>query len=302
MWKGRSVLIEIAKWGVTAFVAILISNYLITQLAIINSFLIILLTSAVISILVQAVRNHDNRFSFKMRWFVFYFLAYGIIILVMREYILSGMIASTGILSSLIIGFIISGMIVLIQKAGIRSHTIPWISVILLCILLVANLGYLQNLLQIDLQIGGQNSSILSEDKQNCPTPLIVGDLTSLADFTNNLNQKISLLNGKIDSSVWKLEHSFDSCYLGKYQGQYPDWIYCDNLITSRWETGSSGAINYRWYTAVSAEWKPQKAGSSTYLFGGFSCENGQKVTVTKGTTNYYVYDSRDGSKIRIAY
>ncbi len=294
--------IEIAKWWITALAAILISNYLIVQLAIINSFLIILLTSAVISILIQAVRNHDSKFSFRMGWFVFYFLVYSIIILVMRNYILLGMTASTSILSSIIIGFVISGIIILVQKIGIRSRTIPWISVILICVLVVANLGYLQNLLQVDFQIGSQNVSILSEDKQKCPTPFSVGILASGSDFELNAQPKINTLDTLVNLSVWRMEHNFDSCYIGKYQGQHPNWIYCDNLIASRWETGSSGTISYRWYTAVSAEWKPQISESGTYVFTGFSCENGQKVTVTKGTTNYYVYDARNGSQIKIAY
>lgn len=295
----KSELIEITKWWITAFISILISNYLLTQLAIINSFLIILLISTVISVLIQAVRSHYNEFSFKMRWFVFYFLVYAIIIMIMREYVLS---KTTFILSAIIIGFVISGIIVLIQKIGIRSHTIPWISVVLLTLLLVANLGYLSNMLQIDLQVGYQNVSMISEDKQKCPTPFTVGVLASESDFKSHQQYKINILVSLINSSVWRTEHNFDSCYLGKYQGQYPNWIYCDNMIVSRWETSSSGTINYRWYTAVSAEWKPQRTGSSTYLFTGFSCENSQKVIVNKGTTNYYVYDARDGTQIRIAY
>ncbi len=300
-YKQKEELIKIAKWWITAFVAILISNYLITQLAIINSLLIILLTSAIISILIQAVRSHNNEYNFKMKWFVFYFLIYAIIILLMREYVLSEM-NPTSILSSIIIGFIISGIIIFIQKIGIRSHTIPWIAVILFCILLVANLAYLQNLLQTDLQIGYQNNSIISEDKQNCPIPITVGALSSESEFKSNQQYKITILESLVNSSIWRIEHNFDTCYKGKYQGQYPNWIYCDNLIVSRWETSNSGTINYRWYTAISAEWKPLNIGSNTYIFTGFSCENGQKVTVTKGTTNYYVYDARDGSKIRIAY
>ena len=301
-YKFKSVIIELAKWWVTAFIAILISNYLITQLAIINSFLIILLTSLIISILIQAVRSHDNKFGFKMRWFLFYFLVYTIIILIMNGYVLPKNIISAGILSAIIIGFIISGTIVLIQKIHIRSHTIPWVSVLLLVLLLVANLGSLQNLLQTDFQIGYQNISMMSEDKQVCPTPSNLGLSKTISDFNSNTNTVGAVLESLTDHSIWRIEHNFSPCYRGKYQGQYPNWIYCDNMIVSRWETSSSGAIDYRWYTAVSAEWKPQSTGSNTYIFAGFSCENGQKVIMNKGVTNYYVYDARDGTTINIAY
>ena len=33
-----------------------------------------------------------------------------------------------------------------------------------------------------------------------------------------------------------------------------------------------------------------------------FYCENGQKVTVDKETTSYYVHVSRDGTEITIEY
>jgi hypothetical protein len=74
-------------------------------------------------------------------------------------------------------------------------------------------------------------------------------------------------------------------------------------MIVSRWETGSSGTIKYRWYTAVSAEWRPIRLGNDPlYTLNGLTCENGKKVTVAKETTGYYVYVSRDGTPIRIEY
>ena len=89
------------------------------------------------------------------------------------------------------------------------------------------------------------------------------------------------------------------SCYKGKYKGQFPDWFYCDDMVVSRWETSDSGAIRYRWYTAVTAEWRPEKG---RYLLDDFSCENGKKVTVDKESTAYYVHVSRDGTEIKIEY
>ena len=71
-------------------------------------------------------------------------------------------------------------------------------------------------------------------------------------------------------------------------------------MIVSRWETTISGTISYRWYTAVSAEWKPVEEGK--FIFDKFSCEGGKKVTVDKESTSYYVHVSRDGTEIKVEY
>jgi hypothetical protein len=206
------------------------------------------------------------------------------------------------IFSSIIIGFVIAIVILLIQKIGIKSRTVPWISFILILILIVSNLSYLQTIIPLNLQNLYKNSSVLSESEQLCPTPIMV-----LQEFETTFNPDIiasTLNDGFVDISVWRIENLFSSCYKGKYKGQYPDSFYCDNLIVSRWETGISGEINYRWYTAVTAELNPKKLGSGVIVYSltDFSCENGQKVTVRKGITDYYVYDSKDGTKIRIKY
>ena len=85
----------------------------------------------------------------------------------------------------------------------------------------------------------------------------------------------------------------FDSARLTKIGINFLKWgIVC-----------TIGAISFRWYTAVSSEWVPKSEGDkSSYVFNRFICENGQKVVVEKGVTNYYVYDSRDGMQIKIEY
>ncbi len=77
------------------------------------------------------------------------------------------------------------------------------------------------------------------------------------ASFTPN--GIASILNNYVDASVWRVENLFSPCYKGKYTGQNPNWYYCDDMIVSRWETSSSGTINYRWYTAITAEFSPKK-------------------------------------------
>ena len=111
----------------------------------------------------------------------------------------------------------------------------------------------------------------------------------SSPDIDGSFDSKIigPLLNGVIDTSVWRIEGNIRSCYKGKYRGQYPNWVYCDDMIVSRWEKHSSGTIEYRWYTAVTAVWQPEKVKSSQYVFNDFYCENGKKVTVDKETTAY---------------
>jgi hypothetical protein len=295
------------KWTIPTFLAILISNYLITQLKIVNIFIINILIASIISITIQAIGSHYEEFYFKTKWFFFYFLIYAVTLTFLREYLLNKF---NVIPSTIILAIIISGIILLIKKIRLRSYTIPWISFIFLLLLIVSNLMPIQNLVQTNLNLGFDNSQninsnnnqIITENKKSCPTPNSLGNLAFESDFKLNQNYQIPFLNNLIDSSIWRVEHDFSPCYKGKYKGQYPNWVYCDNLIVSRWEIGSSGTINYRWYTGVSAEWRPQENESDRYFFNGFSCENGQKVTVVKGTTNYYVYNTKDGSAIRIAY
>lgn len=292
---------NITKWAFISFIGLLISRYIIIKLTIINDFLGILLAAIIISILIQAVRSHNNQSYFKMKWFIFYFLIYSIIIWIIG-YMFPKLSFQNGILPSIIIGFAIGIFIYLIQETGIKSRTVPWISLVLVLILIVSNLGYLQGIIPINFQNLYKNSSLLQESEQLCPTPT-----KDLQEFETSFNPKIiasTLNNDFIDISVWRVENLFSSCYKGKYKGQYPNSYYCDNMIVSRWETGSSGEINYRWYTAVTAELNPTKLenGVVIYSLNAFSCENGQKVTVKKGVTDYYVYDSKDGTKIRIKY
>lgn len=287
------VLLSIAKWGVASVIAILISNFIIAKLMISNNFLAILLTAAIVSIVIQAIRSHYNEFSFKMRWFFFHFLVYAVVIWAMIESILPRLGLQTGILSSLIIGLTIAVTIVIIQKIGIRSRTIPWISLVLVLVLLVANLGYLKSIVPIDLPALYQNGSAVPEGKQACPTSTVV--------YYSTPSLSTSDLKGLINTNVWRIEKNPTSCYKGIYQGQNPDRFYCDNLVVSRWDLSSSGTINYRWYTVVTAEFRLETGGSeSLYVLDGLSCENGERVVVDKNSPQIYTYGSKDGTRINI--
>lgn len=287
-------LVHFAKWGVSSIIALLLSNYLISRLGIANNFLEILFAAAFVSVLIQAVRSHENEFSFSMRWFFFHFLVYAFIVGIMNNYFITLFFSQTSIFSIIIIGLALGLAIILIEKIGIKSRTLPWISFILILILIVANLEHLAGITSINLfPIKQANIFGISENKQTCPS------------FSNSTTNSLSpsFLNGLIDTNIWRIEHGFDLCYLGKYAGQYPDRFYCDNLIVSRWDTSSSGTINYRWYTATTTEWIVNNIGSKTiYALESFLCENGKKVTVKKDSKQFYVHNSRDGTPIRIEY
>jgi len=152
----------------------------------------------------------------------------------LEEYVLQKIAFQSNISSLIFVGFVIAIVIVIIQKIGIRSRTIPWISFILILILLVSNMGYLQNISPINLSSLYSNSSLMLEPEKKCPTPT-----KALQEFETvfDTNSVITKLNSFVDVSVWKIENLFDSCYKGKYTGQNPNWFYCDNLIVSRFET-----------------------------------------------------------------
>ena len=298
--KNTKILLEILKWFVTSFIAILIGSYINLKLGVTNDFLTILLITFILSIIIQIVRSHETGLNFKLNWFIFYFLTYAIILWAFNEFFFLEFIRSINLFYFLITSVVIASIIYLIQKLKIRSDTIPWISFVLFLILIVANLANLQNINSTSFSIANSsNFSIVSGDKALCPgqdyprNGLIYGYSNLVSD---SYQYNINLL---INSSIWRTENNLDSCYQGKYRGQYPNWIYCDNMIVSRWDIGTSGAIKDRWYTAVTAEWKPQ---DNYYILNGLSCENGQRVTIEKGKTNYYVYDSREGNQISIAY
>jgi hypothetical protein len=190
------------------------------------------------------------------------------------------------------LGLVLVAIVTIIQKIRISGHSVNWINFILLVLFLVANLDY----------FGGSNIQSFLDQQSNsserCPDAMTYGSplIRTEADLISNIAPELNVL---VDSSVWKIESNSRPCYKGKFKGQYPDRFYCDDMIVSRWDFSNSGAIDYRWYTAVSAEWIPS---SGKYMFNGFICENGKKVTVNKDVTQYYVHVSKDGTEIRIEY
>lgn len=175
---------------------------------------------------------------------------------------------------------------------------------ILVLILLVSNLESLSLSPLKNFLEQSSNSSELSEDKQVCPTAISSYVNRPLSEVALSPESIGPVLNKLTNTSIWRIESNIRSCYKGRYKNQYPNWFYCDDMVVSRWETSSSGTIKYRWYTAVTAQWQPQRENSEApkYIFGGFSCESGKKVTVNKDTTAYYVHVSRDGTEIKIEY
>src|SRR3989338_2332215 len=294
-------LMHIAKWGIIHTIAILIGNFVISRLMIVDTLLVTLITASMISIVTQVVRSHHTHFNIK--WFIFYFLLYANIIWAFGEFILPEIFFQTSFFSSIVIGFTLAGVVTIIQKINMNRDSVKWFSIALAIILLVANLESLviSPIKPFLASVQSSNSSELSEDRQDCPTSL---SRLPLVRPDGSFDSKIigPLLNGVIDTSVWRIEGNIRSCYKGKYRGQYPNWVYCDDMIVSRWEKHSSGTIEYRWYTAVTAVWQPEKVKSSQYVFNDFYCENGKKVTVNKETTAYYIHVSRDGTEIKVEY
>ena len=293
--EANHQLIRIAKWGIAYTIAIFLSNYIINRLVIANPFFAILFTTTIISIISQVIRSHESsEYNFKKKWFIFYFLVYANIIWVMEEFILPNLVSKTGIFSYIIIGFTIAGIVAIIQKINIKGHSVNWITFILIILLLVANLEFLP-LSANEIFIGpALNASGLSEDKQLCPTIISKIPVKTEAQLNSGISSTINYL---IDTSIWKIEKNIEPCYKGKYKGQYPNWFYCDNMVVSRWETSSSGTIRYRWYTALTANWQPT---NGKYTLNSLSCENGKKVVVDKIGPEFYTYDSKDGTVVKI--
>jgi hypothetical protein len=291
----------IAKWGIIHSVALMLGFYIISRLMITDILIITLLTAIIVLLVAQIVRSHKQHFS--MRWFLLYFLIYANIIWVMKVFILPVISSETIIFPSFIIGFTIAGVIIILQKLNMRRQSIPWVSIVLIILLLVGNLESLQISSVSQIIPENSNSLELSEDKQECPSVISNSSLL-LNGWEFDPTSVGPVLNNVINTSVWEVEGDIRSCYIGKYKGQYPNWFYCDDMIVSRWETSNYGTINYRWYTAVTSEWKPEVVGNETlgYELYDFSCENGKKVTVDKETTAYYVHVSRDGTEIKIEY
>lgn len=289
-----SWLIEFVIWITIALVSFFIGDYIAGKLEIVDRFAKILISAVIISIIAQIVRSHTDKDSMDFRWVLFYFLTYLTVTWIMQDFVLSNFDIGSKIVYFALIGLAIAIMILAVDKIGLRSRTVPWVSFMIIVILAVSYYSYFTG-----TSYFSQDS--LSSKGLACPT--VKGDLTQHeSDFSaSNVNSK---LNALLDTSVWRVENNFRYCYQGKYQGQRPDWFYCDDLIVSRWEVGNEGTIDYRWYTAVSAEFKPvNSAGLDPfYNLESFSCDNGQRVTVKKGVVQYYAYDSRDGTPIRIKY
>ena len=296
--KLKMVGLYFLKWWAVAFLGLLISNYIFSRIGISNEFLMLLAVTLLLSIVIQIVKSHDDEHSFRFRWFIFYFVVYALIIWFMNENILPIINSPNNIYYFIIVGAIISIAIFLINMIPLRSRAIPWISFILLLLLLVANLDNMQNINLNSFNNFYSNVSGVSESKQMCPT--ISYKSGTLFLYEENLNAASTvgtILELGINRTVWRIEKSISSCYKGKYQNQNPSWFYCDNMIISRWDLSNAGTINYRWYTAVTAEWSPIE---DKYVFNDFSCEGGKKAIIEKGKNEVYVYDSRQGNSINI--
>lgn len=303
---------SIVKWGIICTIAILISNFVIDKLLIVNPFWAILVTAIILSIIVQAVRSHDREYTFKMKWFIFYFLVYATILWVMATYVLPKLDIQTGLFSSLVVGFTLAGVFIILKKMNLNSSSILWISVVLILILVVANMGDLQKFNIPKFTESSFNSSgvleyspilALSEDKQKCPTAVNTTWRSTPSLYKENFYEETIgfSMNTLINLSVWKIEKGIGSCYKGHYEGQNPNWFYCTDMVVSRWDLSSAGTINYRWYTMVTFEWSPISTNVNTpYLLQGLSCENGEAFVVKKGESKFYFKDSRDGTPINI--
>lgn len=294
-------LINFLKWGVICSIGILVSYFIVSKLNIVNNLWVILITSFIVSSFVEMVRSHNHHYRFKKRWVFFYFLVYATIIWLINELFFSIFSSQNILTQSLIVGFILSSGILLIRSLRLKSNSLPWAYIILILILVVGNLSYVSDFIPSNINFQS-NTSELSEQDQFCPTTIYGVQAPFILDKNefNSISTMNKWTNIFINSIVWRKENDVSTCYLGKYQGQNPNNFYCDDLIVSRWELKNSGTINYRWYTAVSSEWIP--VNSTSYSFNGFICENGQKVVVEKGVTNYYVYDSRSSGTIKIKY
>lgn len=298
------LLLNFLLWTAVILIVLFVSNFVISKLNIQNNFIIIIFTSFIISIFLELIYSHDEDYYFKKKWAFFYFLVYSTTLWVTNEFLIIGFLSQNIFKELLLASAILSVAIILLKNFKIKSKSLPWLYLILILILGIGNLSNFSNLIPSEFN-PLLNDSEFSEEEIFCPSathnpnnPLILEE--KLFSSANSMNSWAGIL---INYSVWRIENGFNSCYKGKYSGQFPDRIYCDDLIVSRWEKRSSGAINYRWYTAVTAEWAPTKdINQNSYIFNGFICENGQKVTVEKGITNYYVYDSRSSGQIRIKY
>ncbi|MFT4307874.1 MAG: hypothetical protein ACMXYM_00700 [Candidatus Woesearchaeota archaeon] len=296
----HSPLRAIIKWGGVYTLALLLASFFLSRIAIEDSLARILFTALIISVCVQIARNHDSPFMF--RWFVFYFLIYAISIWILETYVLPAFAIQTMVFSSLAAGFALSGVVSIVRKLNVKRNSVHWLIIILLAVLIVSHLDS-PHLWPIARTIDPPSAFEASENRQVCPTPQTF-EPPVVSEMALNPQTVGPALNRLIDTSVWRIESDFRNCYQGRYRGQYPEKYYCDDMIVSRWETGSSGTIRYRWYVAVSAVWRPEMEDFSSrrFVFEGFSCESGKRVTVDKETTDYYVHVSRDGTQIRIQY
>lgn len=298
--------LDFIRWGFVCIVSIFISYFIIGKLNITNNLLIILTVAVIISVIIELVKSHNHNYRFRKEWFFFYFLVYSNIVWIANELLFEGMILNQVILSSVSIGLITSLIIVAINEIKPKYSSLPWAYLVLIVILVIGNLGslgFLTSLGSIDEKPPVDNSG-LSEERQPCPTTLYGSEVPLILTKTklSSVPGMQTMAKSMVNLVVWEVENELGTCYLGKYKGQHPNWIYCDDLIVSRFETDDSGVINYRWYTAASSIWKPVEGSADSYIFDKFVCEGGQKVELEKGVTNYYVYDSRSGSQIRIAY
>jgi hypothetical protein len=130
----------------------------------------------------------------------------------------------------------------------------------------------------------------------------VLDDPSNIASFSFN-----KAVSNMIDTDTWNIEIDSDKCYAGKYRGQYPEKVYCDDTVVSRWEKTSLGTINHKWYVPLSSIWNPiidDSEKTTGYKFEEIDCDidKGQEVVVNKEERGILIHVTRDGTPIEIEY
>ncbi len=171
-------ILDIVKWGAIYTIAILISNFLVSRLMIVNALLITIISAALISIITQVIKSHDSKF--EVKWFILELLIYANVIWAFNEFIIPEIFFQTGIFSSIVVGFILAGAISIIRKPNLNTQSIKWLSITLAIILLVANLASLQISTSTPLTTTpSPDNGQIPEDNQLCPTSTLTSSSVS---------------------------------------------------------------------------------------------------------------------------
>jgi hypothetical protein len=117
-------LLNFLLWTSVILIGLFVSHFIIDRLNITNNFLIVLITAFIISVFMELIRSHNERYYFKKNWVFFYFLIISVTLWAFNDFIFIDFLSQNVFKQLLIVSIVLSATIILLRSISERA-TLP---------------------------------------------------------------------------------------------------------------------------------------------------------------------------------